>query len=197
MISNSFDLDSDKIKIQIPSCFERMPFMRFMSVRNMTDSEFTWSTNKYMVDMTWHQTKSGSNNYTKKSDDYVEIANHISRSEINESHLINAVELMLGVDYVLPFENGNGIGIEHSIWNTTLNHIAAYYKQRNPGKGNTKIKWLHSNKSGGKYKISSSDICDSMTEKDKQTLLKYNRLDLRFYEISKLIEKADVAFYSL
>ena len=104
------------------------------------------------------------------------------------------------IDYVLPFntfsnETKEAINGQHPIWNIALQHIQDYYGNASSHK--EKVGWLQRNGSGGKYKIRSADICKFITQKDKDILTKYNELDLRFYHISKMIEKVDVDFFSL
>eukprot|EP01083_Nonionella_stella_P108014 313594_1 len=211
--THSYLMDDHDIHIEVPSCFNEGRLIRFTPVywsEHVTDSEFMISTNKYMADMAWYRTKTGSNiyvswlgyNHSNRTDDYIEFGNYVPRHVIDESHLMNAVDLMLKIDYVLPFETftrqtEDGIGFEHSIWNITFNHIKEYYYGKHAINSKTKFEWTQSNESDGKYKIRSRDICEWMSNKDRDILSTYNELDSAFYNVSKMIEKADVDFFSL
>ena len=61
LMKNSFDAEIDA------ECFFNRKGIRWYPVKlrnNITNSEFIISSNKYMADISWHRTKSGSNVYT-------------------------------------------------------------------------------------------------------------------------------------
>ena len=197
---------TDEINASIPDVFQAGGIARLIPLDargKLEESEFLISVNKPMVDLEWHRTKSGSNvycswlgyNYTKLkgADAYIEMANHVDRSAINESHLHNAVELMMKVEYVLPFETAShkaedGMDAAHAIWRIALRHIHEYFGDE------SELEWAHSNESGG-LKIKSSEICNALAPRDRAVLLEYNQLDLRFYDIAKMVEQVDVLFF--
>ena len=204
LILSAYDkeYDANKFILELPECFADREGIRWFPVNytgNIVDSEFIISSNKYMVDVAWHRTKTGSNiytswlgyNYTKSNDDYVEFGNYVPRDKINQTHLMNAVDIMMQIDYVLPFQKSHDqLRNNNYGWSATLKDITEYYGYNMTNN----IFWLNSNESGGKYKIKSSDICESMSVEDHAILLKYNQLDLKLYEISKMIEQIDYKF---
>eukprot|EP01084_Bolivina_argentea_P080219 145350_1 len=189
---------------------------------NMDESEFVFATGRYNTtaysgseDVSWIRTKMGSNIYTswlgynesnRNNNGFLALSNYVLRESINYGHFVNAMDLMLKVDYVLPMEiySKHDVG---SIWNMCLYQMAKHllsvkgkqYKLNN----NIESHQLDTRNigyanSGKKHtRIGSKDVCQKMTQQDKDILLKYNQFDLGLYYIARFIGIVDEIFYGI
>eukprot|EP01084_Bolivina_argentea_P080215 145339_1 len=201
--------------LKLDNCWSHPEQMRWTPVRykgninKLNESEFIIVTRKNFVDIAWHRCISASNvytswlgyNYSHNISNMAMISNFVARYKINESHFINAMNLIMQIDYVLPFESFENnkslmINSQHQIWQILLDDIYDFFNGTVYGnKKNTTI-WSKMNTS--KYrreKVSSIDICSYLSINDRRILSKYNQFDFKLYQVSKLIEIADVIFY--
>eukprot|EP01083_Nonionella_stella_P096348 270814_1 len=202
--------------LNLSQCWKHPEQLRWTPVRyngkasQLENSEFIIVTKKNAVDIAWHRCISASNvftswlgyNYSKEITNFAMISNYVPRYSINESHFINAVDVMMQIDYVLPFESFTNnkslmINKEHQIWRIMLEHMYDYFNGSLDGTSKKDIRWSHLNpSSSSKGKIHAFDICEVMSEEDRQILDEYNQFDYKLYNISKQIEIADVMFYN-
>eukprot|EP01083_Nonionella_stella_P023638 65403_1 len=198
----------------IESCFGKGPGAkrRWTPLRygKVEDSEFILSTSKAMVDMAWHRSRSASNIYTTwmgynySTKDVTDFAMHptfVERYKINETHFANAVDLMMKMDYVMPFlswteDESKCISKKHFIWRLLLEDMYDFYKGTVTNTNRSTIHWTKENGSKGNgRRVYSKDICNNLSEKDRKILLKYNTFDYELYSISHAIEAADLTFH--
>eukprot|EP01083_Nonionella_stella_P199618 731850_1 len=211
-IKNTSVLTENLSSFHVDPCFDYpKPEHRWTPVRhgNVEDSEFIILTRKGMVDMSWHRSASASNIYTtwlgynyskKEASDFAMYPTFVPRYKINETHWMNAVDLMMKMDYVMPFRSwtkaqSETISHTHFIWHFLLQQLYDFYNGTVTKSNRTTIRWTKENASNNGGRIYSKDICDNLSENDREMLLKYNNFDNKLYNMSFLIEIADVAFY--
>ena len=131
-------------------------------------------------------------------------SNFIQRYKINNDHFVNAIDVMLKIDFIMPFEaftnnKTETISNENKIWQIVLELLYDYFNGTVTNETKSTIHWTQENasKNNGKYKVSSKDICDNLSENDKNILSQYNMFDNKLYKISKLIAEVDSDFVLL
>ena len=201
-----------ELKLKWDNCFRFKPRenMVWMPIRFEHDdkkSEFMLQTMKNMVDISYHRTVSASNVYVSwlgfnySIMDFSVLPNYVPRYTVNKTHLLNAMDLMLRIDYVLPFENDMKIDKDNKVWEMALDEIYEYFMydgkyKKKPRKKRNEMRWIGANNSGKKPgRIWSKDICRSLTERDMEWLLRFNKLDYELYRVAKSIALADLSFY--
>eukprot|EP01084_Bolivina_argentea_P228536 385963_1 len=114
----------------------------------------------------------------------------------------NAVDLLLQIDFVLPFSKwmqpNFGINrLNNSIWFILLNKII-------PNKFSFKVSQSHKNilfwdmdrNSENEIELlSSKDVMKFITIADLEVIQNYNSYDIRLYELAKNIEKMDMHYF--
>ena len=115
------------------------------TVHDLNESEFIWVVHetKLRESITWLRTKMLSNTYTTWLGYYQNATNlryassttpnYVYRKFIAETHLENAINFILKVDYVMPFTTKKyqeNVNKDHKIWNITLYNVFKYVSKR-------------------------------------------------------------------
>ena len=178
----------------------------------LQESKFIYMTTRsdYIIDNSWVRTKMGSNMYTSwlgynysidrinSTPAPITFGNHVSRLDIKYEHFINSMNIMLQIDYVIPMETKVDLMLnkENEISTFAFQDVEYHFWKifGIDRKYLNDWKVVHSSSTSA---ISSSKICEAITERDKDLLLKYNQYDIALYKISKWIKLADETFFKI
>ena len=119
-------------------------------------------------------------------------------SQITMDHFMNSVDLMMRMDYVLPFEDR----LNHSVWQYLFDEIkdghvtnasVQYWSHQNKGSHYNRA---HEAKQNEEW-INSKNIEMMLSDETKRLLQRKNMFDLWLYELATKIADADEAFHQL
>ena len=120
-------------------------------------------------------------------------------NEIKIDYFLHSVDLMMRMEYVLPFEKS----FNHSMWDYLFNEI-----RRGRGRDRYRLEdWKHENVGTHleKYSysrlsrdkcVNSKNIELALNEDDIELLTQKNKFDLWLYQIAKMIADVDARFYN-
>ena len=145
----------------------------------------------------------------------------INNKEITDMDFKNSIQLLLKIDYVLPFamfEEDFSIKIasklmnisfmdyvpkiskmhvyELNIWDILLKHLNKHYKQDNLDTSFSEWKSKSQHSGPKKHKISSTHIAKIISKKSWELLVKNNKLDIILYTLAKYIDVVDTQYYT-
>eukprot|EP01084_Bolivina_argentea_P286233 490993_1 len=179
----------------------------------LNESKFVYAASRSkLIDIQWVRTKGASNMYTswlgynystnmKPTTLPITFPNHVARSRLKYEHFINAMNFMLKVDYLIPLQTHNKqflMNKHNKISTIVFNDIKNHYKTIFNVSNDDVNDWQYIHSSlNNENMISSLDICQSITQKDKDRLFKYNQYDIALFNISKYIKIVDEQFQLL
>ena len=158
-------------------------------------------------------------NYYEK---FTWLPNYVARSKISHEHLLNAIDFILKIDYILPFSTKKNLKEninDKLIWNIAIRDVYNYYinvtkniafdsslqvnndfvyYQRESKSNGFPLQWVNRwiSKADPYRRVMPNDIWNSISNYEKKLLYQWNKFDTKLYKIAKLIEMADLYFYN-